>query len=134
MGGIYIYIYNIVYKPSQILGYGILGESYIDDNDNVPFLPLQVWKPAPKFKHKQPPQFRFSHSIPPPGVVSVGRQNGPQPTWPIAAAHRAPIATSTHQDQLHDEHPSMLLWPSIDHQLISPAKTCVAMETNKIVK
>jgi hypothetical protein len=129
---VYIYIYS---KPSQILGYGKWGESYIDDNDNVPFLLLQVWKPAPNF-HTQtaPPIPPNSHSIPPPGVVSFGRQNGPQPTRPIAAAHLAPVAASIHQDQLHDEHPSMLLWPSVDHQLISPAKTCVAMETKKIVK
>ena len=125
-----IYIYS---KPSQILGYGILGESYIDDNDNVPFLLLQVWKPAPKFKHKQP-QFRQT-AIPFPTWRGVGWS--PKWTATNAADRCCPSCPSSHQ---HPSRPTAW-WASLhvavaEHRSpthLSCKVKCVAMETKKIV-
>ena len=69
-----------------------------------------------------------------PGMMSIGCQYGSQPSRALPAAHLAPIATSVHQHQLHDEHATTLLRTSIYYQLISPVDLDFPLKSKRNVE
>ena len=78
------------------------------------FLPLGQWQSA------LPPQDHGMAMLR--GMFLVGGQDGPQPPGPGRGACRTPVATGIVEDELQDQHPSLLLTSGVHHQLIAPCQ------------